>query len=110
MQREWNLPSAVAKSWFYQGRLKRPFGKRAVAAQKDRVDLQEHIRVEFPRLLKKFCQTFLGVELQLDPVILEAELVGEYCYCILYVALVQVRDNRQHYLSLAAVAMPISLI
>src|SRR5215469_5522579 len=39
MQREWNLQPVGAKSWFYQGCLKRPFGKHAVAAHKDRIDL-----------------------------------------------------------------------
>ena len=77
MQRKWNLPPEVAESWLYQGRLERPFSKGAIATHEDRVDLHEHIRVEFPRLSKIFCQSVLCVELQLDPVIFEAELIGE---------------------------------
>ena len=48
MQRKWNLPPEVAESWLYQGRLERPFSKGAIATHEDRVDLHEHIRVEFP--------------------------------------------------------------
>src|SRR5215469_6302795 len=97
-QREWNLPLAVAKAWFYQGCLERPFSKRVRATHKYAFRLQEGVRVKFARLPKKFCQSVLCVELQSDPVVFEAKLVGKYCDCVLYVALVQVRDNRQHYL------------
>ena len=88
MQRDWNLLSPVAESWFYQRCLNRPFGKRVLAAHKYRFSLQEGVRVEFVRLPKKFCQSILCVELQSDPVIFEAELVGEQCECIVYLALV----------------------
>ena len=98
MQRDWNPPTAVAKSWFYEGCLKRPFGKRVRATHKRPFSLQEGVRVEFARLPKKFCQSVLCFELQSDPVVFETELVGESCDCILYVALIHPRDNRQHYL------------
>src|SRR5262249_39545847 len=48
----------------------------------------------YERPPKKFCQLILCVELQSDPVVFEAKLVGEYCHGVLYVALVQVRDDR----------------
>src|SRR5215472_15138238 len=50
MQRDWNLPPAVAKTWFYQGCLKRPFGKRVRATHKYAFSLQDGVRVEFARL------------------------------------------------------------
>src|SRR5262249_38212589 len=98
MQRDGNFLSPVAESWFYQRCLNRPFGKCVLATHKYRFCSHEGIRVEFARLPKKFCQSILFVELQSDPVIFEVELVGEQCECIVYLALVYVRDNGQHHL------------
>jgi hypothetical protein len=47
MQREWNLPLAVPKSWLYQGCLERPFGKHVRATHKYPFSLHEGARVEF---------------------------------------------------------------
>ena len=88
MQRDWNLLSPVAESWFYQRCLNRPFGKCVLATYKYRFSSHEGIRVEFASLPKKFCQSILVVELQSDPVIFEAELLGEQFECIVYLALV----------------------
>src|SRR5262249_42894704 len=88
MHRDWNLLSPVAKSWFYQGCLERPFGKCVLATHKYRFSSHEGIRVEFARLPEKLCQSILCVERQSDPVIFEAELVGEQCECIFYLPFV----------------------
>src|SRR5215472_18919370 len=54
MQRDWNLPPAVAKTWFYQGCLERPFGKRVRATHKYPFSLQDGVRVEFARAFRKY--------------------------------------------------------